>query len=321
MTQKIEEESKLMERRSIAIISGKGGVGKTSLAASLASLASKDPEIKAIVMDCDVDAPNLALILPAISEDSIKTKDLYTTLKATFLESKCTQCKQCIDDHFCEFHALNWDNDNSVPEVNYLACEGCGACKVLCPEHAFEINAVKSGEVIAFKAKIGLPLIYGITKLGSTTSGKLVSDAKEYAKNIEEFSETNLVIIDGPPGIGCPVIATISGLDYIITITEPTPSGLHDVVRAIEVVQQFEIPFGIIVNKFDLKSPFQEEFKEYIKKTGYKILGRIPFDLSIPKAMSFAKPVVDYEPDSKASLSINEIYKNLKEELWNGSSL
>lgn len=310
-----------MERRSIAIISGKGGVGKTSLTASLASLASKDPEIHAIVMDCDVDAPNLALILPANSEDNIKTKDLYTTLKATFLEDNCIQCKLCIDDHFCEFNALNWDEENSIPKIDYLACEGCGACKVLCSEHAFEINAVKSGEIISFKSIIDLPLVYGETRLGSTTSGKLVSDAKEYAQNIEEFSESNLVIIDGPPGIGCPVIATISGLDYIITITEPTPSGLHDVIRAIEVVQQFNIPFGIIVNKYDLKSPFQKEFKEFIKKTGYRILGRIPFDLSIPKAMSFAEPVVDYKPESKSSLAIKEIYKKLKEVLWNGKLL
>jgi MinD superfamily P-loop ATPase len=319
MVKKILEENKYMERRSIAIISGKGGVGKTSLAASLASLASKDPEINAIVMDCDVDAPNLALILPANSEDNKRTKDLYTTLKATFIEDICIHCKQCIDNHFCEFNALSWDEKNSIPKVSYLACEGCGACKVLCSEHAFEIKPVKSGEIISFKSVIDIPLIYGKTRLGSTTSGKLVSDAKEYAQNIEEFSESNLIIIDGPPGIGCPVIATISGLDYIITITEPTPSGLHDVIRAIEVVQQFNIPFGIIINKYDLKSPFQEEFKEFIKKTGYRILGRIPFDLSIPKAMSFAEPVVDYEPESEASLSIKEIYKNLKEELWNSS--
>lgn len=305
-----------MERKVIGIISGKGGVGKTTITASLASLACQDSEIKPIILDCDVDAPNLALILPPESDKKIKTQDTYTTLKANFLENKCTHCKQCYDEHFCEFNALKWDDKNQIPIIKYLACEGCGACKVLCPENAFEINTVKSGEIISYKSKIGAPLIYGKTRLGSTTSGKLVSDAKEYATKVKGFAKSNLGIIDGPPGIGCPVIATISGLNYILTITEPTPSGLHDLNRAIELVQQFKIPFGIIINKFDLQSPFQEEFKRYIEETGYDILGRIPFDLSIPKSMSFAKPVVDYAPDSKASLAIKEIYNNLKKVLW-----
>ncbi|TFG01313.1 MAG: (4Fe-4S)-binding protein [Promethearchaeota archaeon] len=306
-----------MKRKAIGIISGKGGVGKTSLTAALASIVRTDNEINAIILDCDVDAPNLALILPAESNSKIESLDTFTTLKATFLEDKCVQCRQCIDDHFCEFNALKWEEENSIPTIDYLACEGCGACKVLCPEHAFEINTVKSGEIISYKTNITLPLIYGKTRLGSTTSGKLVSDVKEYAKQLDEFEDCNLILIDGPPGIGCPVIATVSGLDYIITITEPTPSGLHDLVRAIEVVQQFEIPFGIVINKFDLKSPFQDDFKEYIDNTGFYILGKIPFDLSIPKAMSYAEAVVDFAPNSDASLAIKAIYNNLKNALWN----
>ncbi|MFX0187543.1 MAG: P-loop NTPase [Candidatus Hodarchaeota archaeon] len=306
-----------MERKSVGIISGKGGVGKTSLTASLADLVRKDNEINAIILDCDVDAPNLALILPADSHEKIKSIDIFTTLKAIFVEAKCVQCNQCIDDHFCEFNALKWDETKSIPYIDYLACEGCGACKVLCPEQAFEINIVKSGEIIYFKTNFSLPLVYGKTRLGSTTSGKLVSDVKKFAQNIDDFENFNLILIDGPPGIGCPVIATVTGLDYIITITEPTPSGLHDLARAIEVVQQFEIPFSIVINKFDLKSPFQDEFKHYIDDTGYSILGRIPFDLEIPKAMSYAKTVVDYAPYSKASLAIKEIYKKLKKILWN----
>ncbi|NVM37594.1 MAG: P-loop NTPase [Candidatus Lokiarchaeota archaeon] len=306
-----------MEKKNVGIISGKGGVGKTSLVASLASLANKDPDLKTIVLDCDVDAPNLSLILPAMAEDAIKSQDIYATLKATFFEQKCVNCKKCIDEHFCEFHALEWDDDNQVPVVDYLACEGCGACKFLCPEHAFEINPVKSGVIVSYISEMGSPLVYGMTILGSSTSGKLVSDAKEFVKNLKEFEESNLTLIDGPPGIGCPVIATVSGLDYVITVTEPTPSGLHDIIRAIEVVQQFKIPFGIIINKSDLKSPFQDKFKNYIDNTGFDVLGKIPFDLSIPKAMSFAEPVVDFAPDSKASLSIKKIYQNLKKILWN----
>ncbi|MFX1328096.1 MAG: ATP-binding protein [Promethearchaeota archaeon] len=306
-----------MNRKLVGIVSGKGGVGKTTITASLATLAKKDLTTQVIVLDCDVDAPNLAIILPPEDESSIEKEDTYTTRKAEFLEEQCIYCKQCIDDHFCEFNALKWDSQNSIPIVDFLKCEGCGACKVLCPENAFEIHPVKSGEIVSYKSKMGFPLTYGKTQLGSTTSGKLVSDVKEYLNNLKEITTSNLILIDGPPGIGCPVIATISNLDYVIAITEPTPSGLHDLIRVIEVIQHFRIPFGLIINKSDLKSSFHEEFKRYIAETGYRKLGSIPFDLSIPKAMSYAEPVVEFAPDSEASLSIKNIYKNLKAILWN----
>ncbi len=301
-----------VNRKKIAVISGKGGVGKTSLVASLASIAHKDQDINLIILDCDVDAPNLALILPPKSEEDVLTQDTFTTKKATFLEEKCIQCKQCYDDHFCEFNALNWDENNNIPVIDYLACEGCAACRVLCPEDAFEINPVKSGEIITYETDAGFPLIYGKTKLGSTTSGLLVSEVKQHATNLKEFDEANLILIDGPPGIGCPVIATVSGLDYIVAITEPTPSGLHDMKRAIEMVDQFNIPFGIVINKADLKSASQKQLNKFIEKAGFEILGRINFDLSIPEAMSYAKPVVDYAPESAASQAINKIYARLK---------
>ncbi|MBY9014211.1 MAG: ATP-binding protein [Candidatus Lokiarchaeota archaeon] len=301
-----------MKRKRIAVISGKGGVGKTSLVASLASIAHKDHDINLIVLDCDVDAPNLALILPPKSEEDVITQDMYTTKKVKFLEEICIQCKQCYDEHFCEFNALNWDENNNFPIIDYLACEGCGACKVLCPESAFEINPVKSGEIISYETSSELPLIYGKTKLGSSTSGLLVSGVKELAKNLKKYNDTNLILIDGPPGIGCPVIATVSGLDYIVAITEPTPSGLHDLKRALEMVNQFNIPFGIVINKADLKSASQKQLNRYIKKSNHEILGRINFDLSIPEAMSYAESVVDYAPESVSSQAINKIYTKLK---------
>jgi MinD superfamily P-loop ATPase len=304
-----------MNQKKIAVISGKGGVGKTSLVASLASIAHKDQKVNLIILDCDVDAPNLALILPPKSREDVVTQDTFTTKKARFLEEKCVQCKQCFEDHFCEFNALNWDESKNIPIIDYLACEGCGACKVLCPEDAFEINPVKSGEIISYSAELGFPLIYGKTKLGSTTSGLLVSEVKERATELKEFDDADLILIDGPPGIGCPVIATVSGLDYIIAITEPTPSGLHDLQRAIEMVNQFKIPFGIVINKADLKSASQKELNNYIDKAGYDILGKINFDLSIPEAMSYAEPVVDYAPESIASQAIKTIYTRLRKNL------
>ncbi|MFX1454120.1 MAG: P-loop NTPase [Promethearchaeota archaeon] len=306
-----------MERKIVGIISGKGGVGKTSITASLANLAQNDLKIEVMTLDCDVDAPNLAIILPPEINSKIDQKDTFTSLKAEFLEDLCINCKQCIDNQFCEFKSLKWDDQSSIPKINFLKCEGCGACKVLCPTHAFEIKAVKSGQIISYATNFGFPLIYGKTELGSTTSGKLVSDIKDYMNNLNNFNNHNLVLIDGPPGIGCPVIATISNLDYIITISEPTPSGLHDLMRVIEVIEQFNLPFGLVINKSDLQSPFQNKFKKLIEETGYTVLGKIPFDLAIPEAMSYAQPFVQYKPSSKASLAIKEIYTNLKKVLWN----
>jgi MinD superfamily P-loop ATPase len=300
-----------MKALNIGILSGKGGVGKTSLAAALSNLAFRDSEINAICLDCDVDAPNLALILPPL-DNNLKMIDIYTSKKAEFLPDKCIQCKQCVEERFCEFNALKWDGINGIPSIDYLACEGCGACKVLCPEHAFKIEYVKSGEITAYKTQQNTDLVYGKTVLGSTTSGKLVTEVKSYVKASIENKNLDLIIIDGPPGIGCPVIATISGLDYVILITEPTPSGLHDLMRIIEVINQFEIPFGIVINKADIKSPFKQEILKFINMNDYKLLGTINFDLSIPKAMAAAVPVVVYDPGSTASKSITTIYETLK---------
>ncbi len=306
-----------MDNIIVGIVSGKGGVGKTTLTASLASLASKDNDFTPIILDCDVDAPNLSIILPPESDIDPQTEDTYTTIKASFILDKCVHCKECIDDHYCEFNALTWDEEKETPNIDYLKCEGCGACKTLCPEHAFEIHPVKSGEIISYENKYGSLLIFGKTILGSTTSGKLVSEVKDFAKHSDNYQSSNLTIVDGPPGIGCPVIAMLTGLNYVIAITEPTPSGLHDLIRILELVDQFKIPFSIVVNKADLKSPFQKKFKKYIKDTKHKILGKIDFDYAIPEAMSYAEPVVEYAPDSKASISIKEIYRNLKKELNN----
>ncbi|MFW9771703.1 MAG: P-loop NTPase [Candidatus Heimdallarchaeota archaeon] len=305
-----------MIRKSIAIISGKGGVGKTSLTASLSILAGND-NIDPIVLDCDVDAPNLSIILNPGEHQKIHSEDVFTTLKANLSEELCIHCRECIDNHFCEFNALSWIEEEEIPEINYLACEGCGACKTLCSKHAFTINTVKSGEIVSYMTKNKFPLVYGKTRLGSTTSGKLVADVKKFAQNLPEFQNSDIIFIDGPPGIGCPVISAISGVDYAITVTEPTPSGLHDLMRAIDMVLQFKINFGIVINKADLESSFQEKFKKYIEKTRYNILGSIDFDLSIPEAMSYAEPVVIYAPESPASKSIKEIYRNLKNQIWN----
>lgn len=274
-------------------------------------MAKTDPEIKnVILLDCDVDAPNLALLFP--TKEEMEERELFTTLKARFVRDKCTHCKECIDEQYCEFRALKWDEENQMPIIDDLSCEGCGACAYLCPEKAFIVGGVKSGVIKSYNSADDIPIIYGETILGATTSGKTVSDCKNFAEEINESINAELMIIDGPPGIGCPVIATLSGLNYVLAITEPTPSGLHDVVRVIEVTKQFGIPFSIIVNKSDLESEFQEKFKQYIKENNYDVIGNIPFDFSVAKSISNAQPVVKFEPNSKASLAIKKIFEKIK---------
>lgn len=301
----------------VGILSGKGGVGKTSIIASLGIIAQQDPEIRVALVDCDVDAPNLAILFPPLNGESIQTNEISSTLKSMFIEDKCIQCESCVKENYCEFDAISWDDEKGILKIDYLACEGCGACKALCSEHAFSINTVNSGKIISYTSKFQIPVTYGRTVLGSTTSGKLVSNVKEFIKSIENYSELDLIFIDGPPGIGCPVIATISGLDYVISITEPTPSGLHDLQRVIEVIQSFHIPFGIVINKADLESPFQSKFEDFISETQFNVLGRINYSEDIPIAMSHAQPVVIESPDSESSLAIIEIYKKLKKKINN----
>jgi MinD superfamily P-loop ATPase len=306
----------MSEAFKIGVVSGKGGVGKTSITASLGYLAKNDPDIIGVILlDCDVDAPNLALLFKP--KGNISIRSLYTCLKAQFLEKKCIHCKECIDEKYCEFNALKWNDEKKIPTIDDLSCEGCGACAYLCPEKAFIIETVKSGEIKSYITTNDIPLIYGETILGSTTSGKTVSDCKNYAENLNESISAQLTLIDGPPGIGCPVIATISGLNYVLAIVEPTPSGLHDVVRVIEVANQFGIPFSIIVNKADLESEFQEKFKQYIEENNYDVIGKIPFDFSVAEAISNAQPVVAYAPNSKAGIALKEIYKNIKKKILN----
>ena len=301
----------MKKKLEIGILSGKGGVGKTSITASLGIIAKQDREFHPALVDCDVDAPNLAIVFPPRSENAINTKEITATLKSTFIEDSCIQCKSCVEDDYCEFDAITWNPEKNVPKIDYLACEGCGACRVLCSEHAFKINPVKSGEIISYISKFDLPLTFGKTILGSTTSGKLVSDVKEYANNFVSKPDLDLLLIDGPPGIGCPVIATVSGLDYVIAVTEPTPSGLHDLKRVIQVIESFQIPFGIVINKADLESPFQAQFKRFISEKNYSILGKINYSEDIPIAMSHAQPFVVENPKSEASRAIYKIFQNL----------
>jgi MinD superfamily P-loop ATPase len=282
----------------IVVASGKGGVGKSMLASALILLFSK--EKKVVACDCDVDAPNLGLWLGITEYD---TKEKVSTSEKAFIDKKkCIRCGKCKE--VCNFKAIEKKNDEF--EVNPFLCEGCGACKLVCPVNAIKIKPVKNGEIRVNKTKYNFPLISGKLYVGETGSGKIVEELKN---KTEEFSY-DVAIFDSPAGIGCPVIASVRGADYAILVTEPTPSGFSDLKRILEIVNHFQIPYGIVINKYDINQKVSEEIEKWAKE---KFLGKISYDKKVIDCIVNLKPII--KSDSKVVNEIDEIFKNLKRSL------
>ncbi len=296
--------------KKIGIFSGKGGVGKTSITASLAVLFHEN-QYQVLAVDTDVDAPNLAILFQANSTP-IEELTVQTTEKATFLEDQCVHCKQCITDNFCHFNALKWNSQEEIPVIDNVACEGCHACQYLCPQHAFDIRPVNSGHINHLNTRFNFDVITGETILGSQTSGKLVSELKRYAMTVSEKQNTEIILVDGPPGIGCPVIAAMTDLDYIIVVIEPTSAALHDAKRLLELNSSFKIPFSIIINKVDMYPEGLKKIETYLQENDIPILGRIPLNPNWPKAIAQAKPIVSFEPQGISTQSLRNILSTLE---------
>ncbi len=235
--------------KTITVLSGKGGVGKSSLTASLSVLLARENRI--VAADCDVDASNLALVLGAGKPE--KAEEIATNYKAYISESKCISCEKCID--VCTFSAISRKGENGRPEINGFLCEGCGACKLVCPQNAISLKKVKNGVISAARTKYGFPLVSGQLKMGESGSGKVVDAVKERAARLD----ADMMIVDSAAGIGCPVIASVRGSDYVIAVTEPSPAALSDLKRALDVVEHFGVKYGIVINKHDLSHSFTAE--------------------------------------------------------------
>ncbi|MCK4883358.1 MAG: ATP-binding protein, partial [Candidatus Diapherotrites archaeon] len=236
--------------KTITILSGKGGVGKSSIAASLAIALSKRKKI--ICADCDVDASNLALVF-GISEDNFEEWDLLSTnQKAEFDLEKCNSCRQCVET--CYFNAISWIKNK--PKLKEFGCEGCTACEIVCPVNAIKLVDIFNAKIGYSKTKYGFRVVSAQLTMGESGSGKVVSEVKKkagfLAGNNENSTATEIMLVDSAAGIGCPVIASVAGSDFIVIVTEPTASGFSDMKRALEVVNHFRIPCGIIINKFDI---------------------------------------------------------------------
>lgn len=272
--------------KKIVILSGKGGVGKSSITANLAYALSKTDKV--ICADCDVDASNLALVL---GKDSLeKLEDLTTNEIAEFNMEKCKRCKKCFDN--CNFNAISWEGK---PALKPFSCEGCGVCEIVCEFDAVRLKPVKNASIGWSNTEYGFKVVTAQLKMGESGSGKVVAEVKKMA---ETFSE-DIMLIDSAAGIGCPVIASLTGANYAIGIAEPTPAGFTDLKRALKIVEHFKIPYSIIINKWDINPNQTAKIEEYAKTHKIKILGKIPYD------KLFVESLV------KRKLIYNEKLKNL----------
>ncbi len=281
--------------KQVAIVSGKGGTGKTTVCASLANLAENR-----VIADCDVEAPNLHLL---IDSEVLRERDFYGSKLALINPEKCQKCEKCVA--VCRFDAIR---DFTVDE---LKCEGCAACVFVCPHQAVSIRNVVTGKTVLSSSSWG-KFSHARLNIGADGSGKLVTEVRKNASGYA--GDDDIVIIDGSPGIGCVVIASITGCDAVLVVSEPTLSGKHDLIRVLDLAEHFGTKAYACINKYDLNPDITGEITEHCRERNIKVLGCIPFDRQASQAISRGIPVVRIA-DSAAGTAIRNIWINLKNEL------
>jgi MinD superfamily P-loop ATPase len=279
----------------IAIISGKGGTGKSSISAAFATIGKN-----ILVADCDVDAANLYIIF----EPSIEEELVYISgQKAEIDPIKCRNCGYCIT--FCRFDAIKFQN--SKTSIIETSCDGCKLCSYVCPENAIIISDCADSRIYSGSFRNG-KMVYGRLAPGEENSGKLVGMVREKAKKIASENQIETIIIDGPPGIGCPVISTITGVDKVLIVTEPTLSGLHDLERAIELTQKFNLKPWVLINKYDINLDMSQKIENFCLEKSIKIAGKIEFDELFIKALAQRKSIIEWDRELDISQKIINIF-------------
>jgi len=281
--------------KQIVVISGKGGTGKTVLTGSFAALAKRK-----VMVDCDVDAADLHLLLHPVVKERHELKSGKT---AKLNKKICAQCGKCAA--LCRFDAINDDLT-----IDPISCEGCALCSNICPVNAITMGENIAGEWFVSDTKYG-PFVHAKLGIAEENSGKLVAKVRQAAKEIAEKSDVDYVIIDGPPGIGCPVVASLSGVDCALIVTEPTLSGLHDTKRVIEVAEHFKVLVKMVVNKYDLNNEMTSEIEDFCESKGISVIGKIGFDKAIVESMVAGKTIVEY-CDGALKEEIAKIWEELK---------
>ncbi|NLZ52297.1 MAG: P-loop NTPase [Thermoanaerobacteraceae bacterium] len=276
----------------LVIISGKGGTGKTTVTASLAALSNKS-----VLTDCDVDAADLYLLLnPQIKQ----TFEFWGGKKARINSEKCIKCGKCIK--VCRFNAINIDY-----KVNEHFCEGCHVCYHICPEKAIDLIDNLSGHWYISDTEFG-HMVFAKLGIAQENSGLLVAAVRKAAKEIAKREGYKYIITDGPPGIGCPVIASLSGASIAVIVTEPSVSGKHDLERIIDLCKNFKVQIKVIINKYNISQDKSFEIEKYCKSNNIEVLGKIPFDEDVVKSIAQGIPLVKFSkgPAAKAIKAIAE---------------
>lgn len=276
--------------KQISFVSGKGGTGKSTLVASLSLLVKE-----MMLADCDVDAPNLHILL----DNKVLASDDYYGAKEAVVNSEiCIKCGRC--QAVCRFDAIN-----DAYEIIPMHCEGCGACTLLCPAEAIRLEPVKTGQTYVAQTERGT-FAHALLDIGAEGSGKLVTEVR---KRLDQFQkDEKWVLIDGSPGIGCAVIASITGVDAVVAVAEPTKSGLSDLERVLGVTRHFGIPGLVCINKHDLSPEITAEIESFCKEHAFPVIGRIPYDPAVMKALQSFKTPVE---------AGNTEYTSEIENLWN----
>ena len=289
--------------KELVIISGKGGTGKTSIMGAFATLAKNK-----ILCDADVDAADLHLII----EPTIQSRHAFQSGRTALIdENRCSQCGQCQD--LCQFEAINLDF-----QVDPVACEGCGVCVHFCPEKAIDFPLNTCGEWFLSDTRLG-PMVHARLGIAEENSGKLVSLVRNKARAMAEETGADLILTDGPPGVGCPVIAAIGNADAVLVVTEPSVSGMHDLKRIIALAQHFHVPAMVCVNKYDLNQKLTDDINAYARNSHAEALGQIPFDTTITRSMVQAQTILEYDPSSETSRAIHDIWQKVSGRVFSQS--
>jgi MinD superfamily P-loop ATPase len=279
--------------KEIVVISGKGGTGKTSITASFSYLGGQ----RIVVADCDVDAADMHLLL---QPDYEQTHDFYSGQRAQINANQCNDCGICAD--VCRFAAISVLNERYIVEP--LNCEGCGYCRIVCPAEAITMEEQMAGRWFISKTRMNNIMVHARLGIGAENSGKLVALVKNEAKRIAQEMNKDFVLVDGSPGIGCPVTSSLAGANFVLLVTEPTVAGLHDLKRVSELVALFGIQSGCIINKFDLNPKVSLQIEDFLRQEEIIHISSLPYDDAFTQAMVKGQTVVEYNQNNLTKILI-----------------